>query len=127
MLESGLGNLKKPATAEELLRRPEASYGAVAAVAGLEQVDPIVAEQVEVDIKYAGYIERAERRAANARKLEHLSLPSDLDWSKVQALSSEVRERISKARPATLGQLGRLPGITPAAVNVVAALIAKSA
>ncbi|TNE85023.1 MAG: tRNA uridine-5-carboxymethylaminomethyl(34) synthesis enzyme MnmG [Deltaproteobacteria bacterium] len=121
----GLGGLKKPSTAEELLRRPDATWTDVVAVAGMPELPADAAEQLEVDTKYAGYIDRAQRRAASARKMEHVSLPSDLDYRALTALSSEVRERLAEARPETLGQAARLPGITPAAVSVLAAVLAK--
>ena len=125
MARAGLGGLKKPATAEELLRRPEASWERVALVADLPDIDPAAAQQIEIDVKYAGYIARAERRAAQARKLQGVNLPSDLDYRALTALSSEVRERLAEARPTTLGQASRLPGVTPAAVSVLAAVLSK--
>jgi tRNA uridine 5-carboxymethylaminomethyl modification enzyme len=125
-LESrGLGGLKKPSTAEELLRRPRATWSDIAAVAGLPKLPEDAAQQLEVDTKYAGYIERAERRAAAARRMAHVSLPEDLDYRSLTALSAEVRERLAAARPATLGHASRLPGITPAAVSVLAAFLTK--
>ena len=75
-------------------------------------------------MKYAGYITRAERRAREARKLEQRVLP-ELDWMAVTALSWEVRERLAAANPRTLGQLERLPGVTPAAVSVVVDLLRR--
>jgi len=120
--EVGLGGLKKPATAEELLRRPEARWGQLVAVAGLPELPAEVAAQLEIDVKYAGYITRAQRRAEEARRMEDLELPS-LDWASLTALSWEVRERLAQANPRTLGQLERLPGITPAAVSVVVDLL----
>ncbi len=121
----GLGTMRKPIALQELLRRPEATYASVGRVADLPQVRQEVAQQVEIDVKYAGYIERARQRAAQAAKLDGRRLPQDIDWSQVTALSSEVRERLTHHRPQTLGQLGRLPGVTPAAVNVVVAMLAK--
>ena len=84
-----------------------------------------IRDRIEIDVKYAGYIARAERRAAQARKLQGVNLPSDLDYRALTALSSEVRERLAEARPTTLGQASRLPGVTPAAVSVLAAVLSK--
>jgi tRNA uridine 5-carboxymethylaminomethyl modification enzyme len=115
---AGLGTLKRPSTAEEILRRPEATWDAVATVCDLPVLDPLAAEQLTTAVKYAGYIARAERRAAAARKAEDVELPA-IDWLAMTALSWEVRERLAAAQPRTLGQLERLPAITPAAVSVV--------
>jgi len=122
--EAGLGGLKKPVTAEELLRRPGASWGHLVDVLGIEPVSPQVAEQLEVDVKYAGYIDRAARRAASAAKMEGVTLP-DVQWATLEWLSWEVRERVAASRPRTLGQLSRIPGVTPAAVNAVAGWLAR--
>ncbi len=122
---AGLGPLKKPTTAEALLRRPDASWVAVAQVAGLGELTEVEAEQVEIEVKYAGYIDRAQRRADHLAELESVLLPFDVNWGEVPALSTEVRDRLWLARPTTLGQLSRLPGVTPAAVNVVAAWVSK--
>ncbi|MEZ4322973.1 MAG: tRNA uridine-5-carboxymethylaminomethyl(34) synthesis enzyme MnmG [Myxococcota bacterium] len=123
LASSGQAGLRKPATAEELLRRPTLSWSDLAPLLDLPPLEPEVAEQLEIDVKYAGYIARAQRRAEEARRLEGVALPA-VDWMGVTALSWEVRERLARARPATLGQLERLPGITPAAVTVVVDLLA---
>ncbi len=115
----GLGGLKKPSTAEEILRRPAATYAHVAQLVDLPALPAEAVEQLEIDTKYAGYIRRAQRRAAESARMEAMTLPADVDWMAVTALSWEVRERLAGARPTTLGQLERLPGITPAAVAVV--------
>jgi tRNA uridine 5-carboxymethylaminomethyl modification enzyme len=125
LAEVGIGTLQKPATAEELLRRPGITWRAVAAVAGLPELSADAAEQVEIDVKYRGYVERAAKRATLARALEAVVLPPDVDWSRMVGLSSEVRERLDRARPPTLWHMERLPGITPAAVAVVAGMLAR--
>ena len=86
---------------------------------------PDAAEQVEIDVKYRGYVDRAERRADLARSMEAVALPDDVDWSVLHGLSTEVRERLHRSRPPTLGHLERIPGITPAAVAVVAGWLAR--
>jgi tRNA uridine 5-carboxymethylaminomethyl modification enzyme len=75
--------------------------------------------QVEVRAKYSGYIERQQDEIDRQRKHEELPLPRDLDYGNVAGLSNEVRQRLAVARPDTLGQASRLPGITPAAVSVL--------
>jgi len=86
---------------------------------GLPELDRTVAEQVEIEVKYAGYIERATRRAASSSRWDDVHLPSSVDWSSLSFLSTEVRQRLQEAKPQTLGQAGRLPGVTPAAVNAL--------
>jgi len=104
----GLGGLKRPVSAEELLRRPDCIWDDVVALAGAPALDPGAAEQVEIDVKYAGYVERATRRAEADRKLEHVRHPEGVDWIAMDTLSWEVRERLQRARPQTLGQVGRI-------------------
>jgi tRNA uridine 5-carboxymethylaminomethyl modification enzyme len=119
---------RKPISLREVLRRPEVDWTMLQRLdTTLPDVDPAVAEQLEIDSKYAGYVARARRRAADAAKMEHVEIPVGTDWHAMIALSSEVRERLSAHQPTTLGQLGRLPGITPAAVNVVAAWLTSQA
>ena len=122
----GLGGLKKPATAEEILRRPAATWGHLVDVLGLPSLPASAAAQLEIDTKYAGYIERAQRRAAAAKRMDGVAIPADVDWTALETLSWEVRERLVAAKPSTLGQLGRVPGVTPAAVNVVAGWLGRS-
>ncbi len=123
---AGLGPLRKQATGAELLCRPEASYAALAAALGLPALSQDAAEQVEIDVKYAGYVQRAVQRADIARRSEHLAIPDGVDWAAMDALSWEVRERLARGAPRTLGQLERLPGVTPAAVQVVAAWLLRA-
>jgi len=78
-----------------------------------------VAEQVETQLKYSGYIERQEMEIEKARRHEDTPLPEDLDYAAVRGLSNEVRQRLMDARPATLGQAGRLQGVTPAAISLL--------
>jgi tRNA uridine 5-carboxymethylaminomethyl modification enzyme len=123
MADVGNGNLKRPAFADEVLRRPTCTYAKIATVVSLPAIDDEAAEQVEIDIKYAGYVRRAERRAVAAQKLERVKLPEDIDWHTLTMVSWEIRERLQAARPTNLGQVGRLPGVTPAAVNSIAAWV----
>ena len=78
-----------------------------------------VAEQVEIAAKYQGYIDRQNEEVERQREQESLRLPADLDYSQLTGLSMEVRQRLQKARPETLGQAARLQGITPAAISVL--------
>jgi len=105
----------------ELLRRPDRGYADVVALPGVGDVglDPEAAAQVEIRARYDGYIRRQGLEVERQRKAETTGLPGDLDYGSVRGLSHEVRQRLSEARPATLGQAARLPGVTPAAVSLL--------
>jgi len=81
--------------------------------------DPQVAEQVEIQIKYQGYIDRQKEEVERFAMYETTRLPADLDYETVRGLSSEVRQKLSRQRPETLGQASRMSGITPAAVSLL--------
>ncbi len=115
---------RQPAPAIELLRRPEIGWAELRSLLpALPELDAAVAEQVEIDVKYEGYISAAGRRVQAAAQKEHVRLPA-VDWRTMTALSWEVRERLVRAQPTTLGELSRLPGVTPAAVSVIVAWMA---
>ena len=82
----------------------------------LESIRPEIAEQIQIDAQYAGYIQRQELDIEAFRKDEGLALPVDLDYASIGSLSTEIRNRLVEAKPATLGAAARLPGITPAAM-----------
>ena len=115
------------ASAAALLKRPELGYSDVVA---LDEVGPgttlssneqqeQVEQQVEVRAKYAGYIDRQEREIAKSAKQESLRLPDDIDYARVDGLSNEARQKLTLARPATVGQASRLEGMTPSAVSLL--------
>ncbi|MGI9261691.1 MAG: tRNA uridine-5-carboxymethylaminomethyl(34) synthesis enzyme MnmG, partial [Woeseiaceae bacterium] len=128
--------LRREFRAAELLRRPELSYRDVvslSAVGTSSWQNKMCAEQVaEVDLqldvkaRYSGYIERQEREIAKHAKQEKLALPADLDYSAVTGLSTEARQRLETAQPATLGQASRLEGVTPATVSLLLIHLKKS-
>jgi tRNA uridine 5-carboxymethylaminomethyl modification enzyme len=104
-----------------LLRRPEVTYAALMSLpgAGPAVADPKVAEQVEIQAKYHGYIDRQQEEIARHRESETIPLPQDLDYRAVRGLSVEVQEKLNLHRPETLGQASRVPGITPAAISLL--------
>ncbi|RTZ81292.1 MAG: tRNA uridine-5-carboxymethylaminomethyl(34) synthesis enzyme MnmG, partial [Gammaproteobacteria bacterium] len=115
------GPLRRETRASELLTRPEVSYAQLVSLPGLGPgvENPQVAEQVEIQAKYAGYIQRQQDEVEQARRAEAVKLPESLDYAQVKGLSSEVREKLMRYRPQTLGQAGRIPGVTPAAVSLL--------
>jgi tRNA uridine 5-carboxymethylaminomethyl modification enzyme len=123
------GPLSREARAFELLRRPEASYAGITSLPGIgpnpsmqelefEQTAQ-VAFQVEVQAKYDGYIRRQQEEIDRHLRNEETRLPDDLDYSLIRGLSNEARQKLSAARPATIGMASRLPGMTPAAVSLL--------
>jgi tRNA uridine 5-carboxymethylaminomethyl modification enzyme len=114
------GPLSREANSESLLKRPRVNYADLAAL-GLApaDADPAVTAQVEIHVKYAGYIRRQQEEVARQARHEDLPLPDGLDYDGVAGLSHEVRQKLAAARPATLGQAARIAGVTPAAVSVL--------
>jgi tRNA uridine 5-carboxymethylaminomethyl modification enzyme len=112
--------LSKEANALQLLARPNLSYAELISLPRLAPGidEPQVIEQLEVQAKYAGYIERQQAEIEKHRASEATLLPEDLDYSGVRGLSSEVREKLQRHRPSTLGQAG-IPGVTPAAISLL--------
>ena len=106
---------------DELLRRPEVSYRALMtlAPAGPGTADPIVAAQVEIGLKYQGYIDRQRDEVARQEGFENLQLPSRIDYRDVRGLSIEVQQRLNQILPVTLGQASRISGVTPAAISLL--------
>ena len=103
----------------ELLKRPELAYADIAGLKGEPSGDPQVAEQVEIQAKYAGYIDRQQDDIERLRRYENTPLPADLDYDAVDGLSNEVKQKLSAVRPDTLARAGRVPGITPAAISLL--------
>jgi tRNA uridine 5-carboxymethylaminomethyl modification enzyme len=116
---------KKKMTAADLLSRPEISWAVLGdLMPGTPELSDEVAEQVTTDIRYAGYLRRAEQRAARTQKMSAVALAPDMDF-RLPGISHEVAERLIAARPETLGAASRLPGVTPAAIDVLAVHIAR--
>ncbi|WP_114416792.1 tRNA uridine-5-carboxymethylaminomethyl(34) synthesis enzyme MnmG [Marinospirillum perlucidum] len=112
--------LNKEAALLDLLKRPELNYHDLASLApGDLPTDPQVQEQVQIQVKYAGYIDRQAAEIDKLRKQEAYPLPVDLDYSVIDGLSNEMKNKLSTIRPATVGQAGRIPGVTPAAISML--------
>jgi len=111
--------LTKEASLMELLRRPEVDIVQLMEFADTQGLDGSVLQQVEVQAKYAGYIERQQQDIDKAKRYNHLEIVADFDYSLVPGLSNEVREKLTKQRPETLGLASRIPGVTPAAVSLL--------
>ncbi|MCX7205306.1 MAG: tRNA uridine-5-carboxymethylaminomethyl(34) synthesis enzyme MnmG [Proteobacteria bacterium] len=113
--------IEREYTLADLLRRPQVSYDSLMSmeIAKPAVEDPLVAEQVEIQLKYQGYIERQQSEVANRDNLEEFLLPADLDFTDVSGLSKEVQQKLIKHKPETMGQVSRISGITPAAIALM--------
>ncbi|RQW76911.1 MAG: tRNA uridine-5-carboxymethylaminomethyl(34) synthesis enzyme MnmG, partial [Geobacter sp.] len=124
----GLIGMQNAVTLEQFLRRPDVTYEDLSRFdASCCDIDGTVAEQVEIQVKYQGYIDRQLEQVERSRKLEACRIPSGLDYFGLPGLTAEVREKLERFRPDTLGQASRISGITPAAITVISiALKARS-
>jgi tRNA uridine 5-carboxymethylaminomethyl modification enzyme len=111
--------LLKEASLMEMLRRPEVDVENLLRFSDETDIDEQVAEQVAIQAKYAGYIDRQQTEINRTQRYEHLKLPDNVDYSLVSGLSNEVSEKLKRQRPETLGQASRIPGITPAAISLL--------
>ena len=124
--EWGTDSLSRPVSLEELLRRPQITYERLVALGkGKKDLSPEVVFQVEVNVKYQGYIERQNREIEKFRRMEGMRIPVDMDFSKIPSLSLEVREKLSRFKPTSIGQASRISGITPAAVSTLMIYLKK--
>lgn len=115
------GAVTREASLLELLRRPEVGIDQVVALMPMaaETVGQSVREQVEIQVKYQGYIDRQQVEIERLQRYEHWRLPDEMDYANVVGLSNEVREKLRAQRPETVGQASRIPGVTPAAVSLL--------
>ena len=119
----GSGDLKKSVLLGDILQRPEISYFDLSLFAELPPVSDDVAEQVEIEVKFRGYVERQRRQIEEFKRLESVPIPSDFDYQGVHGLRSEAKERLAAIEPTSLGQASRIAGVTPADVNVLSIVL----
>ena len=127
-LEQATGvSLSRECTALDLMKRPELDYAAIAALPSLAPGvdDAAVAEQVEIGVKYAGYLERQHDEIARSRRNEDTRLPEGFDYAGIPGLSAELQAKLAAVRPETIGQAQRIPGMTPAAISLLLVCLAK--
>lgn len=119
--------VSKEHSLEELIRRPEMTYQTLMSIESLGPAldDPKAAEQVEIQIKYAGYISRQLDEIAKSQRHENTILPMDFDYAKISGLSNEVVAKLTESRPETIGKASRISGITPAAISLLLVYLKK--
>jgi tRNA uridine 5-carboxymethylaminomethyl modification enzyme len=104
----------------QLLKRTELDYRMVEILAkSPDTINNTVARQVEIEVKYEGYIQKQLREIERFQNLERIKIPQDIDFSNIHGLSNELKEKLSKVKPVSLGQVSRMDGITPAAISVL--------
>lgn len=119
--------LEREFRASEILCRPEITYEKLMSLEGMGEPisDKKVAKQIEIELKYAGYVNRQEKEIARSLRYESLPLPLDFNYSEISGLSKEVQEKLLLAKPLTLGQASRIPGVTPAAISLLLVYLKK--
>ncbi|MBD8515070.1 tRNA uridine-5-carboxymethylaminomethyl(34) synthesis enzyme MnmG [Photobacterium sp. WH77] len=119
--------LTREASGEDLLRRPEVTYEQLTALAlfGPASTDAEASEQVEIQVKYQGYIDRQREEVEKSLRHEQSKLPADLDYKQVKGLSNEVIAKLNDAKPATIGMASRISGVTPAAISLLLVYLKK--
>lgn len=116
----GCSDIQKGTSLEHFLRRPEVTYDDIASFDPVaESIRADVRDQVAINIKYKGYIDRQEEQIERLRRYEEVSIPADFSYDSLPGLTTEVREKLDKYRPDTLGQALRIQGVTPAAISVI--------
>jgi tRNA uridine 5-carboxymethylaminomethyl modification enzyme len=127
LVSHGLQDIQKGTTLEHLLKRSDICYSDLAELDHVSRETPAeIREQVEIQTKYKGYIDRQLEQVEQSKKLETTRIPENLDYAAVKSLTTEVREKLSKNRPDTLGQASRIPGVTPAAISILAIALKSS-
>lgn len=122
---------KKPlireARLEDLLRRPDVSYDSLMSLSTMDnpEIDPVVADQVEIQAKYSGYIERQRDEIERQQRHNEKQIPESFDYSTISGLSAEVMEKLKKVRPTTIGHASRIQGVTPAAISLLLVFLKK--
>jgi tRNA uridine 5-carboxymethylaminomethyl modification enzyme len=120
--------LSRESNAIELLRRPELDYAKLTSLPAFAPAvdDAAVAEQVEIETKYAGYLDRQREEIARQQRHEGTAIPTAFDYAQVRGLSAEVRQKLERVRPQTVGQAQRIPGMTPAAISLLLVHLARA-
>lgn len=124
--EHGISGLANGTSLEQLLRRPDTVFSMLRPILGrfvpafeIDSVSDLVGEVVEIEVKYRGYIERQERQILRHKEMETQTIPDELQYGEVHGLTFEIRERLTRVRPETIGQASRILGMTPAAVSAL--------
>src|SRR5699024_146840 len=111
--------LKDAVRALDLLKRPEISYEIIEKIDGKQELSEDIKEQVEIQIKYEGYIKKAKEQVSRMLKMEDKKIPKNIDYNAIHSLAAEAREKLKKIRPISIGQASRISGVTPADISIL--------
>ncbi|MFA5361770.1 MAG: tRNA uridine-5-carboxymethylaminomethyl(34) synthesis enzyme MnmG [Candidatus Omnitrophota bacterium] len=124
--------LRKTVTLEELLKRPQIAWKELITLCkrakenlGIARIPETVAKQIEIEVKYSGFIERQQKEVERFKNLEKIKIPADIDYAALSGLSREIREKLNRIKPLTLGQASRVSGVTPAAISLLMVYLRK--
>lgn len=119
LIENNSTRLKDAVRAIDLLKRPEITYDVVEKIVGSENLPDEVKEQVEIQIKYEGYIKKANEQVERMLKMEHKKIPENIDYDDINGLAAEAKEKLKKIRPLSIGQASRISGVNPADISIL--------
>lgn len=126
LVKSGSSAIKNATSLGQILKRPELHYENIAFLNGhAKKIDESIAQKVEIEIKYEGYIQRQLNEVEKFKNLEKIKIPHEFDYTKVHGLSNELKEKLLRIKPISLGQASRIPGITPAAISIIMIYLKK--
>ena len=120
----GFESLSRGCSVIDLLKRPKVTIAGLSSIADLD-IDEDIANQIEIEIKYEGYIEKAKRDARHLQQMEKVSIPASIDYQSMDNLSLEARQKLSQIQPSTLGQASRISGINPSDIAILALYVKK--
>lgn len=119
LLENNSTRLKDAVRATDLIKRPEITYEIIEKIIGSEDLPNEVKEQVEIQIKYEGYIKKANEQVERMLKMEHKKIPENIDYDDIHGLAAEAKEKLKKIRPLSIGQASRISGVNPADISIL--------
>ena len=126
MEEAKIGTVAPTQSLAEILRRQEMTYEKIVAVFGGANIDDLdIAEAIQLEVKYEGYIKRQLQQIQRSEKLEHRAIPDQFDYDGITGFSGEVREKLKRVKPASIGQASRISGVTPAAISLLLVAIER--
>ncbi|MBC7189898.1 tRNA uridine-5-carboxymethylaminomethyl(34) synthesis enzyme MnmG, partial [Candidatus Aerophobetes bacterium] len=118
--------ISSPCYLKDLLKRPEICYSHLKKLLpSFEEAEEKIARQVETEVKYEGYIQREKMEVERLKKMENLRIPTDFEFENIPGLSREVKEKLSRIRPTSIGQASRISGVTPAAIAILTVWLRK--
>ena len=111
--------ISEPVSLAQLLKRPEITYEDIERIAGSRNLPEYVKKEVEIEVKYEGYIKRQMEQVERFKRMEEKRIPEDINYDEIPGLSTEVRQKLKEVRPVSIGQASRIPGVTPAAISAI--------